>query len=47
MSKIKLPAFLYSSPLTRWLTCESIFSTDKIKSPMEKYIQPYGGIPSG
>ena len=37
MSKIKLPAFLYSSMQTWWLTCISIFSTYKIKGPSEKY----------
>ena len=38
MKKIKLPAFLYSSPQTWWLTCASIFSTYRIKGPTEKYI---------
>ena len=39
MSKIKLLAFLYSSPQTWWLTCESIFRTYKIRGPTEKYNQ--------
>ena len=37
MSKVKLPAFIYDSLQTWWLTCESIFSTYKIKNGTEKY----------
>ena len=37
MSKVKLQAFIYDSPQTWWLTCESIFSTYKIKNGTEKY----------
>ena len=37
MSKVKLLAFIYDSPQTWWLTCNSIFSTYKIKNGTEKY----------
>ena len=46
MSKIKLPAFLYSSPKTWWLTCESIFCTYKIKNPTKKYNHMVASLPS-
>ena len=37
ISKVKLPAFIYDSPQTWWLMCESIFSTYKIKNRNKKY----------
>ena len=46
MSKIKLPAFIYSNPQTWWLTCKSIFSTYKIKGPTEKYNHMVAALPA-
>ena len=46
MSKIKLPAFLYSSQQTWWLTCESIFNMYKIKGPTEKYNHMVAALPA-
>ena len=37
MSKVKLPAFIYSSPQTWWITCKLIFAMYKIKNATEKY----------
>ena len=46
MSKIKLPAFLYSSLQTWWLMCKSIFSTYRIKGPAEKYNHMVVALPA-
>ena len=46
MSKIKLLAFLYSSPQTWWLMCKSIFSTYKIKGHTEKYNHMVASLPA-
>ena len=46
MSKIKLPTLIYSSLQTWWLTCESIFSTYKIKCPTEKYNNMVAALPA-
>ena len=45
MSKVKLPAFLYNSPHTWWLTFESIFVTYKIKNHSEKYNHQLASLP--
>ena len=37
MSCVKLPAFIYDSPITWWRTSDLIFSTYKIKNGTEKY----------
>ena len=46
MSRIKLPAFIYDSPVTWWLTCDSIFSTYRIKNGTEKYNHLIANLPA-
>ena len=46
MSHIKLPAFIYNSPVTWWLTCNSIFMTYKIKNGTEHYNHLIANLPS-
>ena len=46
MSRVKLPAFIYDSPRTWWLTSDSIFSTYKIKNGTEKYNHLITNLPS-
>ena len=46
MSCVKLPAFIYDSPITWWRTCDSIFSTYKIKNRTEKYNHLIANLPS-
>ena len=46
MSRVKLPAFIYDSPITWWRTCDSIFSTYKIKTGTEKYNHLIANLPS-
>ena len=46
MSRIKLPAFIYDSPVTWWLTCDSIFMTYKIKNGTECYNHLIANLPS-
>ena len=46
MSRIKLPAFIYDSPVTWWLTCNSIFMTYKIKNGTERYNHLIANLPS-
>ena len=44
--KLKLPVFLYNLPHTWWLTCESIFTTYKMKNPSKKYNHLVASLPS-
>ena len=46
MSRVKLPAFIYDSPVTWWLTCNSIFMTYKIKNGTERYNHLIANLPS-
>ena len=46
MPRVKLPAFIYDSPRTWWLTCKSIFSTCKIKNGTERYNHLIANLPS-
>ena len=46
MSRVKLPAFISNSPQTWWLTCESIFLTNKIKNRTEKYKHLVAALPA-
>ena len=46
MREVKLPAFIYDSLQTWWLTCESIFSSYKIKSRTEKYNHLVTNLPA-
>ena len=45
-SRIKLPAFNYDSLQTWWLTCKSIFSTNKVKNRTEKYNHLVAALPA-
>ena len=46
MSRVKLPAFFYDSPVTWWLTCDSIFSTYRIKNGTERYNHLIANLPA-
>ena len=46
MSRVKLPAFIYDSPVTWWLTCDSIFMIYTIKNGTERYNQLIANLPS-
>ena len=41
-----MPAFIYSSPQTWWLTCESIFAMYKIKNAAKKYNHMVAALPA-
>ena len=46
MAKIKLPEFLEDSPQTWWMTCESVFETQKVVKPIERYHHLISSLPS-
>ena len=43
---IKLPEYIEASPLTWWLTCESVFESWKVVKPVDRYHHLVAALPS-